>query len=161
MIERLIIIGALIVQTLCAGFFIWEAFAALTGWRVTPISWQARELIEIGAAVGLVIGIALGTVALIRSRRRHLEAEAKLRLASAAFKDLVAERFEAWGLTPAERDVAMFSVKGLSMSEIAALRDTSEGTVKAQSNAIYRKAGVKSRAELLSLFIDRLMETED
>ena len=51
----------------------------------------------------------------------------------------------------------MFAIKGLSTREIAELRDTSEGTVKAQTNAIYKKAGVSGRSQLLSLFIDDLM----
>jgi len=38
------------------------------------------------------------------------------------------------------------------------LRETSEGTVKAQTNAIYRKAQVTGRPQLLSLFIDDLMD---
>lgn len=50
------------------------------------------------------------------------------------------ERFADWGLTPAERDVALFAIKGLSLAGIASLRKTSGGTVKAQTNAIYRKA---------------------
>ena len=70
------------------------------------------------------------------------------------------ERFTEWGLTPAEKDVALFAIKGMSTSEIAAMRDTSEGTVKAQTNAIYRKAGVAGRTQLLSLFIDDLMNVE-
>jgi DNA-binding CsgD family transcriptional regulator len=45
----------------------------------------------------------------------------------------------------------------MSTQEIAELRQTSEGTVKAQTNAIYRKAGVSGRPQLLSLFIDELM----
>jgi DNA-binding CsgD family transcriptional regulator len=71
--------------------------------------------------------------------------------------ELLAERFADWGLTPAERDVALFAIKGMSTAEIAALRNTSEGTVKAQTNAIYRKAGVSGRPQLLSLFIEDLM----
>lgn len=71
--------------------------------------------------------------------------------------DLVDERFEDSGLTPAERDLALFALKGCSISEIAALRDTSVGTVKAQTNAIYRKAGVSGRPQLLSLFVEDLM----
>ena len=35
-----------------------------------------------------------------------------------------------------------------------------EGTVKAQTNAIYRKAGVSGRSQLLSLFIEDLMEPD-
>ncbi|HLS58150.1 MAG TPA: helix-turn-helix transcriptional regulator, partial [Paracoccaceae bacterium] len=61
-------------------------------------------------------------------------------------------------LTPSERDVAWFTLKGLSIAEIARMRQTSEGTVKAQSNAIYRKAGVSGRAQLLSLFIEDLID---
>lgn len=74
--------------------------------------------------------------------------------------DLLTERFQEWGLTPAEKDVALFAIKGLSTSDIAVLRSTSEGTVKAQTNAIYRKAGVSGRSQLLSLFIDDLMRDE-
>jgi DNA-binding CsgD family transcriptional regulator len=72
--------------------------------------------------------------------------------------DVMNERFDEWGLTPAERDVALFAIKGLSIADIAQLRSTSEGTVKAQTAAIYRKAGVSGRPQLLSLFIDDLME---
>jgi DNA-binding CsgD family transcriptional regulator len=67
--------------------------------------------------------------------------------------------FEDWGLTAAERDVALFALKGLSIAEIADLRQTSQGTVKAQTNAIYRKAGVSGRPQLLSLFVDELMDS--
>lgn len=74
--------------------------------------------------------------------------------------DLLAERFAEWGLTRAERDVALFAIKGLSTAEIAGLRQTSEGTVKAQTAAIYRKAGVTGRPQLLSLFIEDLMRDD-
>ena len=50
---------------------------------------------------------------------------------------------------------------GLTTQEIASLRNTSEGTVKAQTNAIYRKADVGGRPQLLSIFIDELMNTND
>ena len=54
--------------------------------------------------------------------------------------------------------MALFAIKGMSTPEIAALRNTSEGTVKAQTNAIYRKAGVTGRPQLLSLFIEDLID---
>ena len=37
------------------------------------------------------------------------------------------------------------------------MRNTREGTVKAQNAAVYRKAGVSGRPQLLSLFIEDLM----
>jgi DNA-binding CsgD family transcriptional regulator len=123
-----------------------------------PIGWQAYELIQIGAAIGLALGIVMGALALRRAHRRTTRAEQQLRVASGAFLDLMQDRFEEWGLTPAEMDVALFSIKGLSTAEIAAMRETSDGTVKAQTNAIYRKAGVSGRPQLLSLFIEDLMD---
>ena len=89
---------------------------------------------------------------------RNRVVEGRLRQLSGAFAALLEERFRQWGLTPSERDVAWFTIKGLSIAEIARLRGTSEGTVKAHSNAIYRKAGVSGRTQLLSLFIEDLME---
>ena len=120
-----------------------------------------REFIEIGAALGLLLGVAATAALLLQSRRRAADAEARLKELSTAFAALVADRFERWGLTRAEKDVAWFSIKGLGIAEIAALRQTSEGTVKAQLNAIYRKSGVSSRAELLSLFLDDLLAGAD
>lgn len=148
----------LIVQLLCAIFFVSDIVLTVLNLRAEPISWQSRELLEIGAAIGLILGVVLGAVALRRSiRERHL-AEEKLRRASGAFYELLTEKFEDWGLTPAERDVALFAIKGLTTQDIAALRSTSEGTVKAQTNAIYRKAGVSGRPQLLSLFIEDLLD---
>ncbi|MEO1308748.1 MAG: helix-turn-helix transcriptional regulator, partial [Pseudomonadota bacterium] len=117
-----------------------------------------NELIEIGAALGLIIGVVVGAMLLRASNRRSDKIESQLRAASGAFMELLEDRFDEWGLTPAERDVALFAIKGLSTQDIASVRATSEGTVKAQTNAIYRKAGVTGRPQLLSVFIDELIE---
>ena len=45
----------------------------------------------------------------------------------------------------------------MGIAKIAELRNTREGTVKAQLNAIYRKAGVSGRPQLISIFIEELM----
>ncbi|PTX54245.1 regulatory LuxR family protein [Litoreibacter ponti] len=155
--SRAAFFAILALQLFCAIFFVSEIAISVLGLSVNPINWQLRELIEIGASVGLILGVVMGAVALraIRARADHVEGQ--LRLASGAFAELLNERFEEWALTPAERDVALFSIKGLSLQEIATLRETSEGTVKAQTNAIYRKAGVSGRAQLLSLFVEDLM----
>lgn len=147
----------LAVQASCAVFFVWDILSSLLGLRAAPISWQARELLELGAAVGLLLGSVMGALALRRTLRERNLARESLRRASGAFMELLAERFADWGLTPAEQDVALFAIKGLSTAEIAGLRATSEGTVKAQTNAIYRKAGVTGRPQLLSLFIEDLI----
>jgi len=143
-----------------AGFtavFLWDLVASILGLRSTPLTWQMREIIQVGAALGLLAGLIAGTLVLRHARARQRVAEDNLRAASGEFMAVVDDRFVEWALTPAERDVALFALKGLSLAEIADLRNTSEGTVKAQTNAIYRKAGVTGRPQLLSLFIDDLL----
>jgi DNA-binding CsgD family transcriptional regulator len=156
--DRYLVLAVFLVQAVCAVFFVSDIVMSIFDVRAAPISWQSKELLEIGAALGLILGVCLGAVALRRTLRKTRQVEAKLRAASGAFMDMLEENFADWGLTPAERDVALFAIKGLSTSEIAVMRSTSEGTIKAQTNAIYRKAGVSGRPQLLSLFIDDLMD---
>jgi DNA-binding CsgD family transcriptional regulator len=146
------------VQALCTLFFVWDILAGVVGLPRRPLSWRMREIMEMGAGVGLVLGVALGAVLLFTTLRQNRSMETQLRQASGAFAELLEERFRGWGLTPSERDVAWFTIKGLSIADIARLRQTSEGTVKAQSNAIYRKAGVSGRAQLVSLCIEDLID---
>lgn len=153
-----IVLAILLVQAVCAIFFVSDIILSVFNIYTAPLPWQTREYLEIGAALGLILGLGLGALAIHRSNRDRHEAEEKLRRASGVFMDLLAERFRDWGLTPAEQDVALFAIKGMSTQEIASLRNTSEGTVKAQTNAIYRKAGVSGRPQLLSLFIEDLMD---
>lgn len=62
-----------------------------------------------------------------------------------------------WNLTPAEREIAVLLLKGLSLKEIAAARATSERTVRQQALAVYRKAGLSGRAELSAFFLEDLL----
>lgn len=156
--NRYVLAGVLVVQILCAAFFVSDILISVLGLPIAPISWTFVELIEIGAAVGLILGVAVGALALRQARARSAKAEEALRRARSAFRDIMEERFGEWDLTPAERDVALFALKGFSTQDIADLRGVSEGTIKAQTNAIYRKAGVSGRPQLLSLFIDELVD---
>ena len=151
------LVVVLAVQVACAFFFVSEIAISVFGLTSAPISWQLHEFIEIGAALGLILGVGLGAWALHQSRARTERAERALRAARGAFASVMEERMVEWKLTPAEKDVALFAIKGMSTAEIADLRDVSEGTVKAQTAAIYRKAGVTGRPQLLSLFIEDLM----
>lgn len=160
MTGRWVILAVLLVQFLCTVFFVSDILSSIFGIYTRPLPWEVRELMEIGSALGLILGLIVGTLMLRRTIKERNEAQEKLRRASGAFMDLLEERFKEWALTPAERDVALFAIKGMTTSEIATLRATSEGTVKAQTNAIYRKAGVSGRPQLLSLFIDDLMRDD-
>ena len=158
--RQALIAALFLAQSLCALVFVSDVFSSMFGFETSALSWEMRELIELSAAVGLIAGAVLGGFAMRRMMLDRNKAQERLRRASGAFLDLLEERFAEWGLTPAERDVALFAIKGMSTAEISILRATSEGTVKAQTNAIYRKAGVSGRSQLLSLFIDDLMRDE-
>ncbi len=147
----------LLLQAVSALIFVADILLSAFGIYPVPLSWSTRELMEMGAGLGLLLGMALGALLVARAFRDLHRAEARLDKASAAFVDLLNARFDQWGLTVAERDVALFAIKGLSVQEMAQLRNTSEGTIKAQTAAIYRKADVTGRPQLLSLFIEDLM----
>lgn len=158
--KQWVILSIVIVQVLSAFFFVADILSSYVGFWTTPLPWELREYLELSASLGLTLGVILGIWALRRAVRERNLAQQRLRRASGAFMTLLEERFAEWGLTPAEKDVALFAIKGMATAEIAVLRTTSEGTVKAQTNAIYRKAGVTGRSQLLSLFIEDLMRDE-
>lgn len=156
----ILLFAVVALQGACAVFFVTDITLTVFGARSSPISWQTRELLEIGASLGLILGGVLGWVALRRTLAQKAQVEESLRGVQTAFREHLDATFESWALTPAERDVALFTIKGLSIQEIATLRNTSDGTVKAQSNAIYRKAEVTGRTQLLSLFLEDLLAEE-
>lgn len=66
-------------------------------------------------------------------------------------------QFERWGLTRAEREIALLLLKGLSHKDVSTVRETTERTVRQQALAIYRKAGLSGRAELAAFFLEDLL----
>ncbi len=152
-----VFLALLVVQALCALIFVLDIVLSVVGIYPVPLAWTTRELMEMGALVGLLLGLIFGGVLAFRNFSDLKAAHARLDRASGAFLDLLNARFDEWGLTAAERDVALFAIKGMTVQDIARLRETSEGTVKAQTAAIYRKADVSGRPQLLSLFIEDMM----
>jgi DNA-binding CsgD family transcriptional regulator len=140
-------------QAFCGLFFIVDVLGELPEFRSDPM----HPVMEILVVAALWLGSVLGALEVRRLLRSNRRMEDRLRAASGAFLELMEDSFLRWGLTPSERDVALLSLKGLSVAEIATLRQTRAGTVKAQCAAVYRKAGVGSRAELLGHFVEDLM----
>lgn len=143
-----------LVQAVCAVYFIYDWTREIPNIAFDPVHPIAEGL----ADVGLVVGALFGLRALLGILERQVRLEDRMRAATGAFVDLMEDSFVRWGLTASERDVALLSIKGLGIAEIAALRGTRVGTVKAQCAAVYRKAGVGGRAELLGLFIEDLVD---
>lgn len=64
------------------------------------------------------------------------------------------QQFEAWNLTPAEKEIALFLLKGLSHKEIAVIRGISEATARQQARSVYRKSGLSGRRDLAAFFLE-------
>ena len=75
--------------------------------------------------------------------------------------DAIDTQFSRWNFTEAEREVALLLLKGLSVKEIAAVRATSERTIRAQSASLYSKAGLTGRAALSAFFLEDLLAPID
>ncbi|HEU5060043.1 MAG TPA: LuxR C-terminal-related transcriptional regulator [Kofleriaceae bacterium] len=132
------------------------------------------------AAVALVglggSGIIARRLFLTLGRARASEAEARVlaeRLQASEAeasrwrteaRDLIAglgtaldRQFERWSLSPAEKEVALLLLKGLSHKQIAEVRSIAEATARQQARAIYRKAGLTGRSDLAAFFLEDLL----
>lgn len=142
--------GAAALQVGCSLVFISDV---IEEWKTM----NAHTWAEAVAVVALVVGATLALREMRKLLQRNARVERELDAACGAFQNVIDLHFDVWGLSKAERDVALLSIKGISNAEIARMRDTREGTIKAQSAAIYRKAGVNSRADLISALIEDLI----
>lgn len=133
-------------------------------------SWShvAAEVSAIVVILGILAWLWMGKFAqmqaAITTSERRLQ---ELRLEAARWQEQVAaikpslsdaidQQFDAWQLTNAEREIARLILKGLANKEIAAVRTSSEQTIKQQANAIYRKSGLASRGQLSAFFLEDL-----
>lgn len=67
------------------------------------------------------------------------------------------EQFTRWALSPAEREIALLLLKGLSHKEIAQIRSVGETTVRQQARSLYRKGGLSGRYDLAAFFLEDLL----
>jgi DNA-binding CsgD family transcriptional regulator len=110
---------------------------------VSRVSVLGRDAERLGAEMRQVSEAAAGWR---RRSRRLLD----------GLSEAVAAQFRDWGLTPAEADIAGLMLKGLPLADIAALRRTSEATIRQQAQAIYRKSGLANRSEFAAYFLEDL-----
>lgn len=128
-------------------------------------------LVEGGAAFGALIGIFIvlrGSFQLKRTLTSEREESARLRvqadewrLQSKRYLDglssAIDQQLTAWKLTESEKEVVFLLLKGLSLKEIADVRQTHEKTARAQSISAYAKAGLAGRSELAAFFLEDLL----
>lgn len=146
-------------------------FAAITLFILEDI---ARDLIEREPVDHLFIeGLNLATAlvgfafALWRMSRLNQALDAARRDASQLQQEketlvqgvgsAIVAQFAGWGLSDAEAEIGLLLLKGLSLQDIADMRQTSERTVREQARAIYRKSGLAGRNELAAYFLEDLL----
>ena len=135
----------------------------------------AGQSFELVIFVSALAGLAFHAWQLAAAERRSArldrelaEARAEARRWGKEARDIlqglgaaIDRQFDRWGLTPAERDIALLQLKGLRHKAIAELRHTSERTVRQQALAVYRKSGLNGRSDLAAFFLeDLLLPTE-
>lgn len=152
----LVVMTLVVLQLVCAVLFSVDLVSEFTLVGRAPADTRHFAL-ETTAILCLLAGISFEWREGVRLLRRTVILEEELRNARRTVFDLIERHFDSWGLTPSERDVAGFVVKGLTTVEIAALRGSTEATVKAHLNAVYRKSGSANRAGMLSRVIDSLI----
>ncbi|HEY0447225.1 MAG TPA: hypothetical protein VGD19_12310 [Allosphingosinicella sp.] len=148
-------IAATVLQALAAVFFVADSLVDaqfFPGHEPPALSWM-----EVAIALALLAGTALGALLTRRLVLEARERERVIAVARGALAEVIAERFSSWRLSRAETDVALFALKGCTIAEIAGLRGSAEGTVRAQLSQVYAKAGVSSQALLMALFLEELL----
>jgi DNA-binding NarL/FixJ family response regulator len=84
----------------------------------------------------------------------HQQQSAEMQKARQQYSDIIEAQFEQWGLTKSEKEVGFLLLKGLSLKEIADVRNVKEKTIRQQASNIYSKAGVTGRHEFAGWFFD-------
>lgn len=152
-----------------AGVLLFFAFAFAIDLALdAPDSWlSAHVLLELALAL-LSLGLAAylwlqwrRTSRSLSETTRSLEAQRAERdawrdSARPALEGLgraIDARFQAWHLTPVEREVALLLLQGHGHKQIAAMTHRSERTVRQHAVAVYQKSGLRGRAELAAFFL--------
>ncbi|MEH6758502.1 MAG: helix-turn-helix transcriptional regulator [Parasphingorhabdus sp.] len=148
-------VGIVVVQTVAAIFFVLDSIEDIIAKTQPGITFEifTEGLIAFALMIGVVMGARQTRKLMMDARRR----EDALAVARGALSDIIKLRFDEWQLSPGESEVALFAIKGCSISEIAQMRNAATGTVRSQLSQVYLKARVTSQSMLISLFIEELL----
>jgi DNA-binding NarL/FixJ family response regulator len=158
-----------------AALFLFAAIGGLIAVDIvsdlTQGSSPSNLVFEASAMAIALAGVALLLLRLRAAQREHLRLGRDLHLARAEAERwrseahdvlaglgaAVSRQFDRWELTPAEQEIGLLLLKGLSHKEVADVRATSERTVRQQTRSLYRKSGLGGRAELAAFFFEDLL----
>jgi DNA-binding CsgD family transcriptional regulator len=153
------------------------AFALMLGVEVLTDDEPVRALDLLGDALQMALLVVTSVATALLATRMHSQHEEKLSLIRdletakaegeawrreahthvAGLGMAIEQQFEEWELTSAEREIGLLMLKGFAHKEIAALRGTTNATVRHQAKGIYQKAGVENRAAFCAFFLEDLL----
>lgn len=136
-----------------------------------PLGELLSEALKTGLIVVAATGVSLLTGRLQAEREEKATLSRDLEMARAegaawreraqgyvsGLSEEIEKQFEQWQLTPAEREVGLLMLKGFSHGEIAALRGTTEATVRHQARAVYQKSSLPGRTAFCAYFLEDLL----
>ncbi len=94
---------------------------------------------------------------LVQSEQQASKANSYVITARKQLSEVISKQFEEWGLSSSEREVGWLLLKGFSLKEVSAIRETHEKTVRQQASAIYKKSGLSGRHAFSAWFIEDLL----
>lgn len=89
-----------------------------------------------------------------QSHARLALANARMKEARHQYSQVIRSQFEDWRLTPSEQEVALLLLKGLSLREIAEVRESRGKTVRQHASAVYKKSGLNGRHGFAAWFFE-------
>lgn len=161
--ERLVIAFVLLIIAILVGFDLFtDSQEGVAIWHIF-----VEGLIALVALFG-VFYVLRGSVELKHRLEKNVteftdfKREAELwKLESRKYLDglsnAIDQQLSKWKLSTAEKEVAFLLLKGMSLKEIAEIRNTAEKTARVQSMAIYSKSGLSGRSELSAFFLEDLL----
>lgn len=109
---------------------------------------RARAMEEQAVALAAQLELTRAEAARWRSEARDL---------MRGLAEALDQQFDRWDLSPAEKEVALLLLKGLSHKDIADVRSVTEATARQQARAVYKKGGLAGRHDLAAFFLEDLM----
>jgi DNA-binding CsgD family transcriptional regulator len=129
--------------------------AVRLGREAKALRFENVELAESNSALAVALDVSRGEVVRWQAESQQWRDEAR------GFIDglgqAIDRQFDRWGLSAAEREVALLLLKGLAHREIAEMRGVGEVTVRQQARSLYRKSGLSGRADLAAFFLEDLL----
>lgn len=156
-------------------FIFLMTFIDIVGDFMTEGAFDTHLAVELSVAILAVFAFIILWFSSWQQQKEHRQLLSKMQVVQANLTQTQAHRrklmgelsiviqqqFTEWCLTPSEKEVSLLLLKGLSLEQIASVRNCTEKTVRQHASNLYKKAGVSGRHELVAFFFEDLLREPD